>query len=260
MNLKEILEEDFGVDLPISGGKGSSKEDPIVINKHEKNDCSSIEYTILNYINLGRGVNWKIVQQEKFIYEERHLEKIRIETVTIGKELSSQFESYYFDITECVPLNQKSKSSRYDSFVNPDQKKSQDVKKFKQNKFNLFLNEKILKEGLVMHMKSRVNIVFCYARLTNNRFVLCKKGFFFPIFVLGVILTSFLGVFIGVTAASYLVMIFLICNFIVTKGNKVFLSIPISDFEVKKQINGSSVGCLVKTKSGDKYIIQFDKK
>ena len=64
MTLKELLDKDFGVDLPISGGTGNSIDNPIVIHRTVINDYTDTEYFILKCIGIGRRITWKILQQE----------------------------------------------------------------------------------------------------------------------------------------------------------------------------------------------------
>jgi hypothetical protein len=48
MILKDLLEKDFGVELPISGGFGNSIENAVIIHKEGINDYVGIESPFLN--------------------------------------------------------------------------------------------------------------------------------------------------------------------------------------------------------------------
>lgn len=103
MTIREQIKKDFGVDLPISGGRGNSIDDPIIIDKSAGKDCSSVEYAYLRYVGLGRNISWKINEQALLISNGRKIDQIKIETEVITeREVIAQVENYYFDITECL--------------------------------------------------------------------------------------------------------------------------------------------------------------
>lgn len=81
MDIRKLLLDDFGVDLPISGGQGNSIDNPVVIEKTGMNDYVGTEYAILKYLGIGRGLEWKKLQQEYLIHNNRHIDKIKIETI-----------------------------------------------------------------------------------------------------------------------------------------------------------------------------------
>lgn len=102
MNLKELLEKDFGVELPISGGFGNSIDNAIIIHKSDIKDYVGTEHLVLNCLGQGRGVVWKLLGQELLIHNNKKIDKIKIETKKLTKsEIITQIENYYFDITEC---------------------------------------------------------------------------------------------------------------------------------------------------------------
>ena len=102
INLKELLKKDFGVDLPISGGVGNSIDNPIVIHLAKFNDYVGTEYSVLECIGKGRGIEWKIVEQGLLSHRDKKIDKVKIETIelTVDSKIT-QIENYYFDITEC---------------------------------------------------------------------------------------------------------------------------------------------------------------
>lgn len=77
MKLKEILLEDFGLDLPISGGLGNSAEDAIVIHTEDADTASVVAMGIASAIFSSAGVHWQCLGLEpaadspevfKFVY------------------------------------------------------------------------------------------------------------------------------------------------------------------------------------------------
>jgi hypothetical protein len=101
MNLKELLQTDFGKKLPISGGFGNSIENAIVIHKQDVIDYVGLEYFVLSCLGIGRQIEWKKLGQELVVFDDKKIDKITIETrnETIS-EVITQEENYYFDITE----------------------------------------------------------------------------------------------------------------------------------------------------------------
>lgn len=103
MTLRELLKQDFGIDFPISGGIGNSKDNPILIHRKQINDYTSVEYGVLKCLGIGRGIEWKVIQQSVIHYGGRTLDQLKIQTKTItDDEIITQVENYYFDITECI--------------------------------------------------------------------------------------------------------------------------------------------------------------
>ena len=107
MNLRELIKRDFNLDFPISGSTASSQDNPIVIHRREPNNPKSVELGIIRCVGMARGVEWEIVEQRLIDYGGKYLDQITIETKeTTETEIVTQLESYYFDITECVDLDQ----------------------------------------------------------------------------------------------------------------------------------------------------------
>lgn len=102
MDLRSLLKKDFDVDLPISGGTGNAITNPIVVHREVPNDYVGVEYAILKFLGIGRGIGWKMLSQKLMHHENRVIDKVRIETVrTTPAEEERTVEAYYFDITEC---------------------------------------------------------------------------------------------------------------------------------------------------------------
>ena len=102
INLHEMLLEDFGIDLPISGGTGNSESSPIVIHYRDPNDYVATEYTVLRMLGVGRRITWELLQEHTYEKARRRLEQMKIRAQWIeGENRITQVENYYFDITEC---------------------------------------------------------------------------------------------------------------------------------------------------------------
>ena len=102
MILKDLIDRDFGVKLPISGGFGNSIDNAIIIHKDGNNDYVVLEHFILKCLGRGRKIKFKTLVQELITYNDKKIDKIKIETKEVTEsEIITQIENYYFDITEC---------------------------------------------------------------------------------------------------------------------------------------------------------------
>ena len=102
INLRKMLLEDFGIDFPISGGTGGSREAPIVIHYQVPNDYVGVEHGVLKCLGIGRGIEWKLLETSILEHESRKLEQMKIETKwQTETESITQVENYYFDLTDC---------------------------------------------------------------------------------------------------------------------------------------------------------------
>lgn len=94
MNLKDILKEDFNLDLPISGGLGNTVEDSIVIQTADPDTASVVAMGIAAAIFPSAGVYWQCIGMEpvqespdvfKYIYGT--LQLTEAEVVQSAREL-----------------------------------------------------------------------------------------------------------------------------------------------------------------------------
>ena len=102
-SLRELLKGDFGIDFPISGESGNSRDMPIVIHHQVPNDYVGVEYGILRCLGIGRKIEWTLIQQSLVEHNGRTLDQLKIETrQTTATEIITQVENYYFDVSECI--------------------------------------------------------------------------------------------------------------------------------------------------------------
>ena len=71
MDLKELIKNAYGIDLPIKGGAGNSIDNPIIIERTDFNDYISIEFDVLKCMGLARKIEWKSLGQELIIEKEK---------------------------------------------------------------------------------------------------------------------------------------------------------------------------------------------
>ena len=103
ISLRKLINEDFGIDLPIKGSTGNSIDNPVIIEWSPDDDFVSVQFAYLRCIGMARGIEWKFISQKQLSQNGRILDRLTIKTREFGKsEIITQQENYYFDITEWV--------------------------------------------------------------------------------------------------------------------------------------------------------------
>ena len=95
LSLKEIFKKEFGFDLPISGGLGSSIDDAIKIDK-EYLDWSDVIYTTIRLCNRLLNRSWKLFKQTNIEKDNKIFCQMKLEI--IGDD--NNYINYYFDVTD----------------------------------------------------------------------------------------------------------------------------------------------------------------
>lgn len=98
-DLQEYIKFRRGKNFPISGGKGSSMDDAIVINSDRNDETVSIEYAVLREYYSIKGKAYKLGLQSLLGDDQgRHFDKLDI--IILGHDNTETTESWYFDITQ----------------------------------------------------------------------------------------------------------------------------------------------------------------
>lgn len=106
ISLRDLLLRDWGTDLPIRGGYGQSRQDPIIITVADPETVAVTEMSTIGGLARGRGVFWRLLARTLLGDAWPHIEQIEIETVAIGAtEIITQTENYYFDVTAMNAIN-----------------------------------------------------------------------------------------------------------------------------------------------------------
>jgi hypothetical protein len=118
-SVRQILKRDFGVAFPVVGGIGNSAKDPAIIESEAGRNYHHAEYDYIKYICLGRKVKWEFPHREKIADGERRIEKVKIKIKiktqeTTAREVITQVENYYFDVTDCDVSPEKRKKPHQD--------------------------------------------------------------------------------------------------------------------------------------------------
>lgn len=84
-----------GVDMPISGGSGSTKDDPIIINEPDSARSAYWVEQVVGFIHRMRGENYKFEKSTISDYKDRVIEQYKI-----SREGDDDFlYNYYFDVS-----------------------------------------------------------------------------------------------------------------------------------------------------------------
>lgn len=101
--IRELLYDEFLIDLPISGGGGKSIADAIVLDVFDKNDYVGTEYLLLDLFCYYRKVEWQFRQQILFKAGRRKYDCIQIAVSDLmDADQGIWTEAYYFDVTHCL--------------------------------------------------------------------------------------------------------------------------------------------------------------
>ena len=82
--IKNLLKQDFGMDLDISGGLGQSRDDPIVVLCHSDSKAAHTELLVLRGLGKGRRVLWRSVGTHQIPNSAGMMHQIGIETERFG--------------------------------------------------------------------------------------------------------------------------------------------------------------------------------
>ena len=101
--LRALLIRDWGLDLPIRGGFGQSRDDPIVVDCSDPVVAAKTQTLVLQGLGRGRGVFWRCLGRNFLGSEWPSIEQFKIETVELtASEVITQTENYYFDLSMMI--------------------------------------------------------------------------------------------------------------------------------------------------------------
>ncbi|MCX5782095.1 MAG: hypothetical protein NT145_05270 [Elusimicrobia bacterium] len=100
-SLRETLKDSFNIDLPISGGQGSSFDDAIIIETKNSSEGVNMEYTVIKCIHKLGNLGYKVVKQELIPKDNKWYDKLKLEV----SNYPDNYHNYYFDITNFYSEN-----------------------------------------------------------------------------------------------------------------------------------------------------------
>jgi hypothetical protein len=100
MTLREMLQKDFGVDLPITGGLGQSADDAIKLNTQDPDEAAQFQLEIARCIYGLQGWYWRQVERVSAAVAGRVIEKFSSEVkYTEDDKIVTEKRNLYFDLS-----------------------------------------------------------------------------------------------------------------------------------------------------------------
>jgi hypothetical protein len=109
MNLKQMLRDDFGKNLPIDGGFGASIDEPIRITTADPFQAALAQLEVARCIYGINGWYWRTLGRAETESHQARVEKFSSEVKYIeGDEIITEKRNFYFDITSVdLPSDQQ---------------------------------------------------------------------------------------------------------------------------------------------------------
>jgi hypothetical protein len=105
-SLKQLLLRDWGTDLPICGGFGQNRDDPIIVTATDPLNVAQTEMLVLRGLGRGREVFWRMLGRSLLGSTSLGLEQLKIEVVQLtADQIITTREKYYFDTRACISAN-----------------------------------------------------------------------------------------------------------------------------------------------------------
>jgi hypothetical protein len=103
--LHDLLLGGLGIELPIRGGYGGSREDPIVITAPDADGVALARFLTLDALGRGRGIFWRTVANTLLGDPWPGIEQFKIETVRLTEtQMITRTENFYFDVSAAIPV------------------------------------------------------------------------------------------------------------------------------------------------------------
>jgi hypothetical protein len=100
MDIKEKIREQYGFNLPISGGDGRSADEPVCLELTKLNNYVLTEKLYIAIILKDKCKDWKMKFQSLNLINERYIDYLNIEV--IGHDETRSRQVFWFDVTECL--------------------------------------------------------------------------------------------------------------------------------------------------------------
>ena len=95
-SLHDLLLRDWNTDLPIRGGFGQSREDPIIVDSSDQVKAAEVQMLVLRGLGRGRGIFWRCLDRHPLGGQWIGIEQFKIETVELtDNQIITRKEAYY---------------------------------------------------------------------------------------------------------------------------------------------------------------------
>ncbi len=106
--LHDLLLGGLGIELPIRGGYGGSREDPIIITVPDADGVALTRFQTLHALGRGRGIFWRTVANTLLGDEWSGIEQFKIETVRLTEtQMITRTENFYFDVSAAIAARRR---------------------------------------------------------------------------------------------------------------------------------------------------------
>lgn len=106
--LHDLLLGGLGIELPIRGGYGGSREDPIIITAPDEPGVARARLLTLHALGQGRGIFWRTVANTLLGDEWPGIEQFKIETVRLTEtQMITRTENFYFDVSMAMAARRR---------------------------------------------------------------------------------------------------------------------------------------------------------
>jgi hypothetical protein len=106
--LHDLLLGGLGIELPIRGGYGGSREDPIIVMAPDADGAARTRFQTLHALGRGRGIFWRTVANTLLGDEWPGIEQFKIETVRLTEtQMITRTENFYFDVSAAMAFRRR---------------------------------------------------------------------------------------------------------------------------------------------------------
>lgn len=120
ISLRDLLLRDWGADLPIRGGYGQSRQDPIIVTATDPKTVAVTQMSTIRGIARGRGAYWRTLARAPLGNEWPNIEQFKIETVELtSAEIITQTENYYFEVAAMNAAHKEGSAVGVTSYRDP---------------------------------------------------------------------------------------------------------------------------------------------
>lgn len=103
INIHDLIQSKFDIDLPISSGTGLFIDDPIFMNIDV--DYVHNEFEVLDFLGYLRSIRWERQKQELLTDNDKYIDRITITVTDLMDNTSDSWtEEYFFDVTDNLQM------------------------------------------------------------------------------------------------------------------------------------------------------------
>jgi hypothetical protein len=98
-SFRDRFKQDFGLDLPIGAGSGSSRDDPMAILASDPHEAAITQMLVLRCLGIALERLWRVRSRNSMDGHGRNIERVAIETKSLTPtEIITEQVNHYFDL------------------------------------------------------------------------------------------------------------------------------------------------------------------